>query len=259
MAQKGPKKGLKRSKAPKLWKIARKEKKWTINPVCGPHNKEAIPLAFIIRDFLGYARTLREAKYILNERKVMVNGAVRTDYRFPVGLMDVVEIPSTEQYFRILPNRKGQLILHPISPEEAQIRPLKITDKHLIHSGVFQLRFHDGATLQVSPTGDREKKGAGGKGDMPAAEGKKKDKAFQFKRLGTVLFNVRSSDIVDYFSFEKHNYAMITRGRNVSKAGTITSIKEDMVEIEAEEKVRTLKENVFVIGKRESIISLPGD
>lgn len=258
MAQKGPRKGLKRTKAPKLWKIARKEKKWTINPVCGPHNKEALPLAFILRDFLRYAHTLREVKYILNERKVLVNGAVRTDYRFPVGLMDVVEIPSTKQYFRILPNRKGQLTLHPIPPEEARIRPLKIMEKHLVHSGAFQLRFHDGSTLQVSPV-NRGKKGAGGKGNMLETGEKKEEKASQFKRLGTVLYNVTSADIMDYFSFEKNNYAMITRGRNVSRAGTITSIKEDMVEIEAGEKVRTLKENVFVIGKRESIISLPGD
>jgi small subunit ribosomal protein S4e len=248
---------MKRSKAPKLWKIARKEKKWTINPVCGPHDKQAIPLAFIIRDYLGYAHTLREVKQILNERKVLVNGRVRTDYRFPVGLMDVVEIPSTQEQFRVLPNTKGQLTLHAITPEEAQVRPLKILGKQLVHLGVVQYWFHDGTTLQVSSGKEQRKKSAKSKKESEK-EGKKK-KPPQYSLLGTVLYNLTSREIVDYFPFEKNKYAMITGGRNVSLSGKITSIKKGMVEIDAQEKVRTLKENVFVLGTGESIISLPGD
>ncbi len=262
MAQKGPRKGLKRSKAPKLWRIARKEKKWTVNPVCGPHNKEAISLGFIIRDYLGYAHNIREVKQILNERKVLINGTVRTDYRFPVGIMDVVEIPSTQQYFRILPNKKEQLTLHPIPAEEAQIRPLKILGKQLVEPGTYQFQFHDGTTMHVSGTesGKRKEKESASKSVQGSSVSQSQIQAqVRYTPLSTVLYNFTSHTIVNYFPFEKNTYAMITGGRNVSKAGKITSIKNDMVEIEAEEKVRTLKENVFVIGVEESIISLPGD
>jgi small subunit ribosomal protein S4e len=239
MARKGQRRGLKRSKAPKLWKLARKEKKWTINPHPGPHTKEAIPLAFIIRDQLGYAHTLREAKQILNERKVKVNGNVRTDFKFPVGIMDVVEIPITGDSYRVLPDRKGTLELHPVRGEEKHFRPLKITGKTLVKAGKTQLQFHDGTTLILK-------------------EGSKGQDKSGYSTCGTVLYDFESRTITDYFPFTKGSFAMITGGRNVSRTGKIASVKDNMVEIEGDETFRTLKENVFVIGTKESIISLAG-
>ncbi len=233
MARKGQKRGLKRSKTTKLWRIARKEKKWTINPHPGPHSKEAIPLAFIVRNYLGYAHTLREAKRILNERKVKINGAVRCDFKFPVGIMDVVDIPVTGKCYRVLPNKKGNLIIHPVTEVEKHFRLLKITRKHLVKGGKTQLRLHDGSTLLV-------------------------DQKMSYATHGTLLYDFDSKKILEYFPFAEGTFAMITGGRNVSKAGNIASIQESMVEIDGEEKVRTLRDYVFVIGKKESSISLPG-
>ncbi|KYK33369.1 MAG: 30S ribosomal protein S4e [Theionarchaea archaeon] len=260
MARKGQKRGLKRSKAPKSWRIARKEKKWTINPHSGPHNKEAIPLAFILRDYLGYAHTLREAKRILNERKVEINGTVRCDFKFPVGIMDVVDIPVTKECFRVLLNRKGNLMIHPIPDEEKHFRPLKIAGKYLVKGGRTQLRFHDGTTLLVDGTAEERKEAE----EKEAEEAKKrkarakKVKKVSYAAFGTVLYDFNSKTIVDYFPFAKGNFAVITGGRNVSRSGSITSIKENFVEIEGEESFRTLKDNVFVIGTEKSVISLPG-
>ncbi len=245
MARKGQKRGLKRSKATKLWKISRKEKKWTINPHPGPHDKEAIPLAFVLRDHLGYAHTLREAKRILSERKVKINGKVRTDFKFPVGIMDVVEIPLTHQFYRVLPDAKGTLILHPVEGEETHLRPLKITGKYLVKGGRTQLQFHDGTTLLLTAEELGEKK-----------EERKGKKKMSYTPSGTLLYDFESEIVREYFPFSEGTYAMITGGRNVSKAGKIASIKENMVEIEAEDVVRTLRENVFVIGMKESAISL---
>lgn len=233
MARKGQKRGLKRSKAPKMWSIARKERKWTINVHPGPHNKEAIPLAFILRDYLGYALTLREAKRILNERKVKINGIVRTDFKFPIGIMDVIEIPVTGESYRMLPDWKGNLIMHPIKKEEAHFRPLKIVGKHLVNKGAIQLRFHDGTTLHVG-------------------------KEVKYMCDGTILYDFESRSIRDYFPFAKGNYAVITGGRNVFRTGNITRVDKNMVEIVGEESYKTLKDNVFVIGTKESAISLPG-
>ena len=229
MAQKGPRKGLKRAKAPKNWKIPRKEKKWTINPHPGPHNKEAIPLAFIIRDYLGYAHTMREVKKILSERKVKINGKVRTDYKFPVGVLDVVEIPDTNECFRILINQKGNFVLHSITGEETHIQLLKVMGKHLVKGAKTQLAFHDGTTMLVNE---------------------------KYATYGTVVFDVETRNIVQYIPFAEGNYGMITAGRNVSKSGIITSIKGELVELEGEETCRTIREKVFVIGAKESIISL---
>jgi small subunit ribosomal protein S4e len=237
MAKKGQRKGIKRSKAPASWRIARKEKKWTINPHPGPHDKNAIPLAFIVRDYLGYARTLREAKRILNERKVKINGKVRTDFRFPVGILDIVEIQSIDQCYRVLPDRNGRLELHAVTGKDTHVRPLKITGKHVVKGGKTQLAFHDGTTLQVA---------------APAAE----KGSQEYLPSGTLLYDFESALVLEYFPFEKGQFAMITGGRNVSRSGRITSVKENMVEIEGEEVFRTLKDNVFVLGAKESAISL---
>jgi small subunit ribosomal protein S4e len=233
MARKGQKRGLKRSKAPKRWSISRKEKKWTINVHPGPHDKEAIPLAFILRDYLEYALTLREARRILNERKVRINGTVRTDFKYPIGIMDVIEIPVTGESYRMLPDWKGNLIMHPIRGEETHFRPLKIVGKHLVKRGAIQLHFHDGTTLQVG-------------------------KEVKYTCNGTILYDFESRTIRDYFPFTKGNYAVITSGRNVFRTGNITVVERDMVEIRGEESYKTLKSNVFVIGTKESAISLPG-
>jgi small subunit ribosomal protein S4e len=245
MARKGQKRGLKRSKAPSHWKIARKEKKWTTNPDSGPHNKEAIPLGFILRDYLGYAHTLKEVKRILNERKVKINGTVRTSAKFPVGILDIVEIPLTQEYYRVLPDRRGRFILHPVTEAERHIRPLKITGKQLVKEGKTQLSFHDGTTLLSR----EEEKG------VTEKKGKRK---VRFKPFGTLLYDFESEKILEYIPFAEGNFAMITGGGNVSRSGRITAIKDSMVEIEGEEAFRTLKENVFVLGTKESAISLLG-
>lgn len=267
MGRKGPHRGLKRSKAPKHWKIARKENKWTIKPHPGPHNKEAIPLAFILRDNLGYAHTLREAKHILNERKVMINGKVRTDFKFPVGIMDVVEIPLTSQFYRVLPNRKGILILHPITDEEKHLRPLKITGKCTVERGRTQLHFHDGTTLLLHEKGEKPEKGKmKGKGKEKEKEVHIKleekmeiGKGMSYSTFGTVMYDFYSPRITDYVPLSKGSVVLVTGGRNVSRTGKIAAIKDSMVEISGEELFRTLKDHVFVIGAEESVISLPGD
>lgn len=244
---------MKRSKAPKRWRLPRKKHKWTINPHPGPHNKEAIPLAFVLRDYLTYAHTLREAKRILNERKVKINGRVRTDFKFPTGIMDVVEISSTGEFYRVLPNRKGNLILHPVTDEEKHLRPLKITGKYVVKGGKTQLRVHDGTTFLLETGIQKENEE-----DSEPGKKKKKMKKTDYSPLGTLVYDFESDSIADYFPFTKGNIAMVTAGRNVSRTGRIASIKGNMVEIEGEEIFRTLKENVLVIGRKESVISLPG-
>jgi small subunit ribosomal protein S4e len=232
MARKGQKRGLKRSKSPRGWPISRKKMKWTINPHPGPHSKEALPLAFILRDNLGYAHTLREAKRILNERRVKINGQVRTDFKFPVGILDVVEIPLTGECYRVLPNQKGALTLHSITGEENHMRLLKITQKQLAKNGKVQLGFHDGTSLHVDSA--------------------------DYATFGTLLYNFESRSIVEYFPFAAGSYAMITAGRNVSRTGKITSVRNELVEIQGEEVFRTLREYVFVLGTKQSALSLGG-
>jgi len=110
LGKKGPSRHLKRHDSPAHWPIHRKTKVWSIKPKPGPHSLETgIPATVLLREELGYAETAKEAKIILSQNKFWVDGKPRRDKGYTVGLMDVVQIPDTQEYFRVLPAGKGRL------------------------------------------------------------------------------------------------------------------------------------------------------
>lgn len=65
-------------------------------PSAGPHKtRECLPLILLLRNRLKYALTGKEVTSILMQRLVEVDGKIRTDKTYPVGFMDVVDIPKT--------------------------------------------------------------------------------------------------------------------------------------------------------------------
>ena len=149
MGKKGGKRHLKRKPAPKIWPIPRKKFVWAVRPTPGPHPmSRCLPLALILRDILGYAKTRVEAKKIIAQGKVIVDGKVRKEELYPAGLMEVVEIPEVEKIFRILPSKKG-LILHPIPKDEATFKLCRIENKTTVDGGHIQLNLHDGSNILV--------------------------------------------------------------------------------------------------------------
>lgn len=113
MARIGGKGRMKRSKAPSFWNIHRKEYRFTVVPSPGPHPRsECYPMLVLLRDILGLARTAREAEACIKQGEVLLDGTRRKNPRFPVGLMDVVEIPSTMKAYRMVP-RNGKPLMPP--------------------------------------------------------------------------------------------------------------------------------------------------
>lgn len=240
MAIMGSRKHLKRFKAPKHWPIHPKENKWTTKPNAGPHAiEESLPLLLIIRDILGVADNAREAKRVINNGEILVDGRVRKDYKFPVGFMDVIEIPKSESVYRILPDEKGRLILHKITAENKEFKLCKIVDKTTIKGGKTQLNLHDGRNCLV--------------------EG-------EYKAGDVVVLKVPDQDVSERIVFEEGTIGLITGGKHTGEIGRIKEInitKSSMpntVEMETENKkvFLTLKDYVFVIGKEEAVITLPG-
>ena len=238
VGNKGEGKSLKRASAPRQWKIHRKEKKWTIRNRPGPHTSDmSVPMTFILRDYLGYAKNVHEVKKILHEGLVLVNGKAQKDYRYRVGVMDIVEIPRTEEFYRVLPNYKGNLILHPISKEEKEKKLYKIKNVTLLKGGKYQLNFHDGNNI-VSEQ--------------------------KYDTYNSVIVDMSTNAVVQDIPLKEGSLVYIVSGKNVSKVGRIVEIREfgmnpDAVTLEsAQGMFQTLKDYVIAIGTDETpLISLP--
>ena len=88
-------KHLKRIASPRKWPVSRKTSVWIVKPSSGPHSIEnSIPLSIGIRDFLKIAKTSPEARRIIGNGDIFVDGKVTRKYKRPVGLMDVISIPK---------------------------------------------------------------------------------------------------------------------------------------------------------------------
>lgn len=145
------KRHLKTYPAPRFWPIMIKEHEFTIRPAPGPHQISwSIPLGIVLRDILKYAKTLSEVKRILVEGKVLIDGKVRTNHKFPVGLMDVVYLKPAKEYYRILPDRIKRLALVKIAPEEATFKLVRLTGKRILRGNKVQLNFHDGRSSIIN-------------------------------------------------------------------------------------------------------------
>ena len=239
MAKMGSRKHLKRYKAPKSWPIHPKEDTWTVKPAPGSHAiNDSLPLLVIIRDILGLADNSREAKRIINSGNVLVDGRIVKDYKFPVGFMDIIEIPKTEENYRILLDTKGRLTLHPIAAEDATYKLTKITNKSIIKGGKTQLNLHDGKNVIIDED-------AYSVGDV-------------------ICLKVPEQEIVEAYPLQEGATVLVTGGKHTGELGTVSEIIENkstnpntiIIETSSKDEFLTLKDYAFVVGTDAPAISL---
>lgn len=129
----------KRIPAPKHYAIKRKDNTY-VSSIKGSRSKEdAIPAVILLRDVLEYAETEKEAKKIIKNGDLKRNGDTVRDVKEGIGIMDVVEIPETEEKYRAV--RKGKYLKFiPVENTEAVA---KIQDKD-VKGETFIYRLHNG-------------------------------------------------------------------------------------------------------------------
>jgi len=248
MARMGGSRRLKALNTPGYWPILRKKHKWAVKPTPGPHPIEAsLPLLVIVRDVLGLADTAREARKIISEGSIEVDGKIRKNYKYPVGFMDVIRIRATGEVYRMLPYPVKHFVLHPISDEEASYKLLRVENKTTVKGGHIQLNLYDGRNVLIRVS-DPSK---------PAED--------KYKTLGTVKLAIPKQEILGYYPFETGNIAIIVGGRNIGRVGKIVSFRKGIRKFRSVvtledvngDKFQTSMEHIFVIGKDKPEISLP--
>ncbi len=229
----------KRIAAPGSWQINRKSAYWTVKPRPGPHPKDrSIPLLLVVRDILKLADTGKEAKRILNEGNVLVDGRVRKDHKFPVGIFDVLSIPEIDAHYMVLMDRRGKLMLHPIDAEEARRKLCRVENRRMLRGGVIQLNLHDGRNLILKP-GDKDK----------------------IKTHDSIMLDLGTNAILQHFACKTGSKGIIIGGTHSAQLCEIEELKvlrspePNVVRLkplgDAEEKgsFETIVDYLFVIGE----------
>lgn len=249
MGRKGGRRHLKRKPSPKFWPIHRKEAVFTVRPKPGPHSiLRCVPLTLIVRDILGIAKTRREAKKIISQGKILVDGKIQREDLFPTGLMDVISIPDMQKAYRVLPSQKG-LDLYTIGKKkEANFKLCRIESKTTVKGGHIQLNFHDGRNMlvRVKDTNHPEE-------DV-------------FQTLDTLGISLQNQEINGHFKIKEGAPAIIIDGKNIGKFGKIAAIekkpeqkrRDTLVTVEDSDgnRFQTTMDYIFVIGDKQHYIAL---
>lgn len=198
MAKRGGTKHLKRITTSRVVPIHNKKYyTWIIQSNPGPHTiKSSMPLRVLLREVLGVARTAKEVSSILHNRLVSVDGSIRTEGAFPVGLMDVVSFSKSEKQYQLVIDSKGRLLPREIAKESETKKLLKVVGKNTIKKGAINVTLHDGTNVRADNNilvGD------------------------------TILFDTHKKKLEKVLKLEVGATCLITEGKH---AGVLATIKE---------------------------------
>ncbi|MDO8660616.1 MAG: S4 domain-containing protein [Candidatus Woesearchaeota archaeon] len=140
------KRHLKRYAAPAAWHIQRKTTMFVAKPRSGPHPiATSMPLSLWLLQ-LGFAKTQKEARFILQTKKILIDGKRAKRADLAVGLFDVLNIPELKLTYLVQLNTKGRLYLMPSTANE---KICKIVGKKTM-AKEYQLSLSGGRTARVT-------------------------------------------------------------------------------------------------------------
>lgn len=227
----------KRLSMPKTWNMQKKTHKWAVKASPGPHSGlKSIPLLLVLRDVMKLANSSREAKKILHDGNILVDGVVRRDYKFPVGVFDVITIPKIDLSYRVFLDEKQRLSLRKISDPEVKL--CKITDKTIVKGGNTQLNLHDGSNI-ISDE-------------------------YSYHSSDSVILSLPERKVVKHITYKPGSLALVIGGAHSGELATIEDVRKtrstmpNMTSLHSSYDFETIEDYVFVIGKGTPEIETPG-
>ena len=222
---------LKLITAPKTWFVRRKTNVFTLRPSPGAHSLEyGMPLGLLLRDELKLASTMGEARKIVNNKEVLVDGVARTDHRFIVGLFDVLSVHKLKKQYRMLLDKKGRLRLAEVNAKESSVKLAKVVGKTALKGGKIQFNLHDGRNI-IS--------------DAKAQVG------------DTFVISLPAARVTKILQVKKGAKVFLIKGKHAGDVGELKEIKgvEATYTVDGAD-VDTAKDYLFVVGDKDAEISL---
>ncbi|MCL2032999.1 MAG: 30S ribosomal protein S4e [Methanomassiliicoccaceae archaeon] len=227
---------MKRLAAPGTWPLKRKVAVWATKQSPGAHSLgSSMPAVMVLRDMIKVCDTAREAKRIIGNRELFVDGVAVKNPKAPIGLMDVISIPKMKLSYRMLLTDKGKLTLVPIGEDETEWKLCRVEGKTKISGGKIQLNLSGGRNIILD--------------------------ANMYDSGDTLKINVADQKVIDRYPLADGASALIING---ALAGKIETVAEYVVVKGPADNVvkfksgkETVKRNVFVIGSSKPEIKLP--
>lgn len=217
----------KRVASPTSWHVERKTHYWVVGANAGAHSKETgIPLLVLVRDMLKIANNAKEAKRIIDEGNVFIDGMARKDYKYMTGLFDIVSIPALNEHYRVLLDANNRFKLY--KEDKNAMKLCRINNKTTVKKGNVQLNLHDGTNLLASN---------------------------DYKTFDTLMLSLPDKKIAKHIAYKPGNLAMIVGGEHSGEIAKIKQIRKvkgsgtNMVVLANEKEFETIEDYVFVIGE----------
>lgn len=205
---------------PKNWLFPKRDYTYIVNPRAGQNKDYSLPILVILRDVLKLLKTTREAKIILKEGNILVNGQIIKDTKYSVGLFDRIYVKKEEKFFTVLLNDKG-LIVSEISQKDSETKPIKVINKTKLKTNKIQINGSDGRNFLY----DKEVK----TGD-------------------TLIVDLKENKISRIAQLKNGSKVLILGGKHKGSIGTVESIgKKELVVNLDKEKSPIQTKNIFVV------------
>ncbi len=219
------KRHLKRHACPNTWKLKRKAEKYIIKPRPGGHPlRMGKSIGTVLKD-LKLCTSTKEVKRALTDETVLVNGTRVSDFKYQVGFMDVISVPTKGIYLRISFDEQGKLNVVETTKTDANLIPCKVRRITLIKNGTPQLNCHNGYNI---------------------LETKIKPKLGE-----TVLFDVSENKIIDHVTLKTGAQALLVGGSFRGSIAQVGKIEEKVAEIKIGEESHVIPiRNLFLISKK---------
>lgn len=167
-----------------------------------------------------------------------VDGKIRRNSKFPVGVMDVLTVVKTNENYRMLYDSKGRFTLVSINNSEAKFKLLKVTQKAVGPNKIPYIVTHDARTIR-----------------FPHPEIEEGD---------TVRYDIEKGKITTWIKNEPGKLCYITGGNNIGRVGQLMHVERHSGSFsiahlkDANGKTfATRVNNIFIIGDKKSVITLP--
>ncbi len=233
MGKKGGKTAEKTLSTSKSRKIERKQSTWTIRSNPGPHSREeSVPLGFVVRNLLGLTDNLRETRIVLKNQEVKVDEVVRKDYRFPVGLFDIITIEKIKKKYLLALDKLGRFEVRELDFKEKSSKLCKITGKKTVAKNKIVVESQDGRIFS--------------------------DDKNEISTGDVLKIELPNQKIVKIFKLVEGNTAIVTGGRRVSTIGTVLRVqtgtmkRPPLISLKPKDgdEFLTVKDKIFIVGEK---------